>query len=118
MKDTKILIPAIVNSYRPLRDKSWSISLNINEPNSEQKVIIDKLFQQPCYVLIKDSEIKTEDQVLVDSLNVMPVKGKSKSQELRQKIWKVWKNNFEDSMTEKEYYEQEMDKLINHYDKK
>jgi hypothetical protein len=114
----KILIPAILTRYAPLKDKSWSVSLNLNEPNAEQKVLIDRLFQQPVYVLIKEGQITKEETSLIDSLEAQEHKIKTKSQRLRNTMYRVWEAKFKDKMTDKEFYDSEMEKVINHYKNK
>jgi hypothetical protein len=117
MSENKILLPAILTRYAPRADKSWSLALNINEPSAEQKVIIDRMFQNPVYVLLKDAEIVKEEQTLIDSLEAQEHKIKTKSQRLRNVIYKVWEQNKGDK-TDKEFYETEMEKIINHYKSK
>jgi hypothetical protein len=112
---TKILIPAILSRYSPRADKSWSISLTLNEPSQEQKQVIDALFQQPCYVLIKEGEVTKEEQSLIDSLEAKEHKIKTKSQRLRNTLYRVWEEHFKDQMTDKEYYDKEMERIIDHY---
>jgi len=118
MSENKLLIPAILTRYAPRADKSWGISLNINEPSPEQKVIIDKMFQNPIYVLMKDAEIVKEEQSLIDSLEAKEHQIKTKSQRLRSVLFLYWKQLGKMEMTDKEFYESEMERIINHYKNK
>jgi hypothetical protein len=118
MSENKILIPAILTGYGPKADKSWRVALNINEPNAEQKVIIDRLFQQSCYVLIKEGEIRKEEQSLIDSLEAKEFKIKTNSQRLKGVLYRVWEQHHTANMTEKEYYDFEMNRIIDHYKSK
>lgn len=118
MSENKILIPAILTRYSPLRDKSWSVSLNINEPTAEQKVIIDQMFQNPIYVMMKDGEFKKEEQSLIDSLEAKEANLKTKSQRLRNVLYRIWEQFHKDKMTDKEFYEAEMERIISHYKSK
>ena len=115
MGETKILIPAILNSYRPRQDKSFSIGLVVNEPTKEQKVIIDDLFQQAVYVMIKAGEITKEEQSIMEVLE--PKKGYSASQKLRFAIEGLRKKADPDLEPE-EYYQTTMNKLIDWINKK
>jgi hypothetical protein len=117
MSENKILLPAILTRYAPRADKSWSLALNINEPSAEQKVIIDRMFQNPVYVLLKDGEINKEEQTLIDSLEAQEHKIKTKSQRLRNVLYRYWETRKGD-MTDKEFYEAEMEKIIAHYKNK
>lgn len=116
--ENKILLPAILTSYRPRTDKSWNIALNINEPSPEQKVIIDKMFQNACYVLIKDAEIVKEEVSLIDSLEAKEHKVKTKSQRLKGVLYRVWEKYHKDKMTDKEFYDSEMERIMDHYKSK
>lgn len=112
---TKLIIPAILNSYRPRADKSFSVGLVLNEPTREQKELIDNLFQQAVYVMIKAGEIKPEEQSLMDVLE--PKKGYSASQKLRFAIEDMRKRIDSDQEPE-EYYQTTMSKLIEWINKK
>jgi hypothetical protein len=111
----KILLPAILSGYAPKADKSWSVRLNINEPTKEQKEIIDSMFQNPIYVMMKDGEFKKEEQSLIDSLEAQEHKIKTKGQRLRNTLYRVWEQHHKDKMTDKEFYDNEMEKIIEHY---
>ncbi len=113
--ENKILMPAILSRYAPRADKSWSISLNVIEPNAEQKIAIDRMFQQSCYVLIKEGEISKSEQSLIDTLEAKEFKIKTKSQRLKGVLYRVWENHHSENMTEKEYYDFEMERIIDSY---
>lgn len=108
-------MPAILSRYAPRADKSWTISLNVIEPNAEQKIAIDRMFQQSCYVLIKEGEISKEEQSLIDSLEAKEFKIKTPSKRLRDVLYRVWEKLHSESMTDKEFYDFEMNRLIEHY---
>lgn len=116
--ENKILMPAILTRYSPRADKSWSLALNINEPNADQKVIIDRMFQQACYVLIKEGEITKDEQSIIDSLEAKEFKVKTKSQRLRSVLYLVWEKHNSANMTDKEFYDFEMERIIEHYKSK
>jgi hypothetical protein len=116
--ENKILIPAILSRYSPRSDKSWSVTLNLNEPNPEQKVIIDRMHQQAVFVLIKDAGIVKEEQSLIDSLEATEHKLKTNSQILRSVLYLNWEKFKKDEMTDKEFYDYEMKRIIDHYKSK
>lgn len=118
MNENKILIPAILSRYSPRQDKSWSVTLNLNEPTPEQKVIIDRMHQNAVYVLLKDAEIIKSEESLIDSLEAKEHKIKTKSQRLRNVLYLVWKVFHQGKMTDKEFYEAEMERIIDHYKSK
>ncbi len=111
----KILIPAILQRYSPRADKSWSISLNINEPSAEQKVIIDMLFQQSCFVLIQDAGISKQDEQIIDGIDLDLGNDKTPSQRLRNTLYRNWEQDNKGNAVFKDYYKSEMERLITHY---
>lgn len=115
MSENKILIPAILSRYSPRSDKSWSVTLNLNEPNPEQKVIIDRMHQQAVYVLIKDAGIIKEEENLLDALEAHEFKVKTQSQILRNVLYLIWEKKAKDKMTDKEFYRATMQKVIDHF---
>jgi len=115
--ENKILIPAILNTYRPLTDKSWSITLNLNEPNAEQKVIIDRMHQQAVFVLLKDTGITKDDENIIDSVDG-DIETKTPSQRLRGVLYVRWEREKEGFTDFKEYYKYKMEKVITHFKNK
>jgi hypothetical protein len=113
----KILIPAILNGYRPLRDRSWSISLNLNEPNKEQKEIIDQMHQKAVFVLIKDAQVTKDEEELIDSVDA-DIETKTPSQRLRGVLYRNFEQENKGCKDFKEYYRIEMERIINHYKQK
>lgn len=111
---TKIIIPAILSGYRPKVDKSWSVSLNLNEPNSEQKVIIDYLHQKAVYVMIKDAEISHDETELLDNIDA-DITTKTPSQRLRGVLFRAFERDSEGCKDFKEYYRLKMEKIITHF---
>lgn len=119
MSENKILIPAILTRYSPKVDKSWSLSLNINEPNAEQKVIIDRLFQQPVYVMLKNTEISKEEQTMIEALEETEFKTKTQSQRIRNVLYLIWEKKHKAAglITDKEYYKSRTEKIIEYLKK-
>lgn len=66
----KILLPAILQTYRPRADKSFTLGFVTNEITPEQLLVINQLHNQHVYLMIKDSEIDTAERDMID--NVQP----------------------------------------------
>ncbi len=115
--ETKILLPAILNSYRPLKDKSFSLNIIINEPSKEQKVIIDDLFQQAVYIMIKAGEINSEEKNIMNELEPVKDKKFSASQKLRFAIESKRQIDNPGANSE-EYYQMKMSQIIDWINKK
>jgi hypothetical protein len=116
--ENKIIIPAILSRYSPRADKSWNISLNVNEPRAEQKVIIDRLHQQACVVLIKDTGINPSDEEIIDSIDLDLDNTKTPSQRLRATLYRNWELDKKGHETFKDFYKSEMERIIVHFKNK
>lgn len=113
----KIIIPAILNTYRPRADKSWSVGLVINEPSQEQKQIIDSLYQHSVCVLIKDTDVTPDEESIIDNID-LDINTKTPSQRLRGVFYLLHQIDNEGSPDFKDYYRLKMDKIINHFKSK
>ena len=113
----KLIIPAIINSYRPRADKSWSVGLVINEPSQNQKQIIDALYQHSVFVLIKDADITPDEESTIDNID-QDINTKTPSQRLRSVLFLMHKNDNEGSPDFKDFYRLKMEKVINHFKSK
>jgi hypothetical protein len=116
--ENKLIIPAIVSRYAPRADKSWNISLNVNEPTAEQKLIIDRFFQQACVVMIKDTGINKADEDIIDSIDLDLDNSKTPSQRLRGTLYRNWEQDNKGHQVFKDYYKEAMEKIIVHFKNK
>lgn len=114
---TKITTSAILTTYRPRVDKSWSITLNINEPSQEQKQIIDSLLQHSVVVMVKDADITPDEESILDNIDI-DINTKSPSQRLRSVLYLMHQNDNEGSPEFKDYYRLKMEKVISHFKSK
>lgn len=111
-----ILIPAILTSYRPRADKSFTLSFNTQEPTSEQKVIIDKLHQQHGFLNFKDSAFTRDETDLFDALDIdLQDNSKTPSQRLRAVLYRNWEKKSLGHKEFKAYYSYQMEQLITHF---
>jgi hypothetical protein len=115
---SKILTGAILTSYRPLADKSFNLSLNIQEPSQLQRDILHQLHQQAVFILIKSGEIDKEEQESFDVLEGELFDKRSQSQKLRHVLFNLWKEDSEGFSTSKDHYTHKMNIIINHFKSK
>jgi hypothetical protein len=115
--ENKLIIPAILSRYSPRADKSWSVTLNLNEPNAEQKVIIDRMHQQAIVILMKDTGITKDDEFIIDKVDG-DIENKTPSQRLRGIFYRLWQQNPEGYTDFKEYYKYKMESIITHFKNK
>ena len=111
----KIMLPAILSSYRPRTDGSWSVTLSTNILRADEKVIIDRMHQQLCCVLIKDSDILNDELEAFDSIEMDLIDAKiTPSQRFRNILFRLWEQ--ENKQGEfKEFYKIKMDQLCEHF---
>lgn len=111
----KIMLPAILTSYRPKADGSWSVTLATNILRADEKVIIDAMHQQLCCVLLKDSDILSEELEAFDSVEMDLIDAKvTPSQRLRNVFYRLWEKEGKQGEF-KEFYRVKMESLVDHY---
>jgi hypothetical protein len=114
----KIMLPAILSGYRPKVDGSWSVTFSTNILKAEEKQIIDRMHQQLCCVMIKDSDILTEEIEAFDSVEMDLIDAKvTPSQRLRNVFYRLWEQEGKAGEF-KEFYRVKMETLVEHYKQK
>jgi hypothetical protein len=115
MSDTKILIPASLDSYGSRADGSLRLTFSTGIVNNEQLLVINALKNKEGYLMFKDAGISKEEQTMVEALEDQEFKVKTQSQILRNVIYLIWKKNHEGKISDKDFYRNEMQKIIDHY---
>lgn len=110
-----ILIPAILQTFRSLKDKTLKIEFETNELTPEQYAEISRHIQTFGFLAFKKDEFKSEQiQLLSDTKVDYDDTTKTPSKRLRDVLFIAWKQsncgyeNFED------YYRYHMENFINH----
>lgn len=118
---SKIILPGILTSYRPLRDRTFSVSFNTNELNDEQRTIIHSMHQNECVILVKSgNKIEPQEESILDELQVGK-KPLSPSQRLRFVLSDLYEQKYKASpgyKDKEDFYQKKMKELIDHYSKK
>jgi hypothetical protein len=114
-----LIIPAILDSHRSLKDKTIKITFETNELDPNQLVELAKHIQRFGWLAFKEDMFKEDEKELLKSLkSEYQEQGKTKSQRLRAVMYK----NFEqDSLGYKvfdDFYNRKMEELINHFKSK
>lgn len=114
-----LIIPAILERYATLKDKTLKITFETNELDPEQLVELSKHLQKFGYLAFKEDAFKESEKKLLASLeSEYKDTGKTKSQRLRAVMYK----NFEqDNLGYKvfdDYYNRRMEELIIHFKNK
>lgn len=110
----KFSVPSQVTSVKPLKDRSWSITLHTKELSSEEyKYIVDALqFEDEGWFIYSPNEIKEEELPKEDA----EFESKTPSQRLRGVLYRVLEQELGSKPSEenwRRYYNQSMEKIIN-----
>lgn len=113
----KIILPVIPTSFGSRVDGSYRLSISTDILSDEQLLLIKRLTNQTCFMLLKDAEIETSE---LEQIETMPVdsaimKKKSKSQQLRNLLYVLAQEN---GVNHAEFYDTEMDRIIAHFKNK
>lgn len=114
-----LLLPAILESYRSLKDKTMKIVFETNELTPQQLIEIVNNSQKFGFLAFKKDEFKNEEKLLLDSLKSdYNDKGKSKSTRLRNVLYVNWQQKSLGFEAFEDYYNDQMENLIVHYKNK
>ena len=110
-----VIIPAILETFSSLKDKSLKIVFYSNEPTPEQLVGVAQNTQKFGYLAFKEDVFKQNEKDVLESMeSEYEDKGKSKSQRLRNVLFVNFKQNSENYSIFDDYYNAKMEKLIEH----
>lgn len=113
----KITKAVILNSYRPKKDKSVSLSFETMEQSANDIAEIHSLTGMAGVLYFRPEDQLTKSEVKeLDALE-LEYNGKSKSRRLKDVLYRVWQQT-ETPMNEKEFYAHTMDVIIQHYKNK
>lgn len=111
-----LIVGAILESYRSLKDKTLKLTFETQEPTPEQFIEIVKHNQKFGFLAFKEDAYKqTEKDVLESLKSDFNEKGKSKSQRLRAVLFKNFEQNRKGYEVFDDYYNHFMEKIIIHY---
>ena len=111
-----LLLPAILESYRSLKDKTLKLTFETNELTPQQLIEIVKNSQKFGYLAFKDNPLKDDEiQMLKDLKTDFEENGKTRSQRLRGVLYRNWEQNDLDYEVFNDYYNHQLEKLITHF---
>ena len=111
-----IIIPAVLESYRSLKDKTLKIVFETNELTPEQTMGIAQNIQQFGYLAFKNEPFKATEKEVIESLKSdYEDNGKTPSQRLRAVLFINFQQADEGYKTFVDYYNAKMEKIVNHY---
>lgn len=116
------IIPAILDSYRSLKDKTFKLVFQTNELNPEQVLYLQQNLQAFGYLAFKQEQFERNDLDFLDELSSdkesLEAIGKTKSQQLRAVLYRLWQQNNEGYKDFDNYYSFKMNQLVTHFKNK
>ena len=113
-----IILPAILESWRSLKDRTYKIMFETNELTPEQAAGLNEGLGKAGFVAFKDNPFKEREKELLESLESDYDDGKkSDSQRLRGVLYRLWEKQPEGYEDFNLYKKFKMSKIINHYKK-
>ena len=114
-----IIIPAIFDGWRSLKDKSYKLVFESFELTPENAVGLNGSLGQAGYLAFKLDPFKQSEKDMIDSLESdFEDKKKSQAQRIRAVLYRNWEQKPEGFDTFTKYYEHKTEIIINHYKEK
>lgn len=108
-----IIIPAIMDSFRSLKDRTLKITFETNEPTPEQMKDIALGVQKFGFLCFKQGDKQGELQKIMEQIPQVDLEfGKTKSQRLRGVLWKLWEQDDKGYEVFDDFYNHHMEKII------
>ena len=113
---TTLLLPAIYEGSRDLKDRTKKLSFVTNEISPDQAANLQMMVQQFCYLAIKMEPFTKEQADVIASLkNDFDEFGKTHAQRLRAVLYRLWEQGNEGYKDFNLYYAFKMENIITHY---
>src|SRR6478736_6650955 len=114
-----IIIPAVLESYRSLKDKTLKINFETNELNSQELLGIVENLGAYGYLGFKKEPFNEKERQQIESMETnLEDSMKTPSQRLRAVLYRNYERDQQGFKSFATYYEHSMEKLIDHYKSK
>jgi hypothetical protein len=111
-----IILPAIMEGIRSLKDKTYKITFETNELTPEQFGAIGAALQTFGFLAFKKDNYKQKEKDMLESLESdYEEKGKSKAQRLRGVLYRCWEQDNKGYDVFDDHYNHFMEKIISFY---
>ena len=111
-----LIIPAILESFRTLKDKGMKLTLETNELTPSQVMDLMSLVGGFCFVAFKKDEFRKEEQSLIEGLESgYEDNEKTPSQRLRAVLFVLWKQKNEGYEQFDDFYRFKMNQVVEHF---
>ena len=109
-------LPAGLDGYRSLKDKTLKLTFETGELTPEQMANIHYALNKVGYLAFAPDPFATKELEDIDSLKVeYDDTGKSPQQRLRAVLYRNWEQSKQGYEVFNDYYGAKMEKLINHF---
>lgn len=114
-----LLLPAILENYRSLNDKTLKIVFHTNELTPEQHLGIAQNIQQFGYLAFKNEPFKNKEKEALEAFEgEFADNTKSHAKRLRNVLYRLWEQDKEGYQDSELYYRFKMEKIISFYKEK
>ncbi len=111
-----LILPAILESYRSLKDKTLKVVFDCNEMTPEQTMGVAQSLQQFGYLAFKTEQFKEREKQAIEDLEASyEDKTKTHSQRLRAVFFRCWEQDKEGYQDFESYYKYRMEEIISHF---
>jgi len=112
------IIPAILEGFNTLKDKTFKLTFHTNELSPELVSFLAGNLQQFGFLAFKKDEFHRDEVELIENLKAdFEDTGKTPSRRLRGVLYRSWEQNNERYDVFNDYYQSKMEKIINHFKK-
>jgi hypothetical protein len=112
----KLLASAILSNYRPKKDKTVSVTFELNEKTAREIGELHELTGSFGYLLFKAEQQLTNSEIKEINELKTEIVGKTKSQRLRSVLYAIWNQGGCGKF--KDFYSYKMEEIIGHFIKK
>lgn len=114
-----IIFPAILESFRSLKDCTFKVVYETSELTPEQLAGLAQWLNKFGYVAFKETPFKDKEKEILEQLTPdYNDTGKSPSQRLRGVLYRIWERQPEGYDDFNRYYDFHLEKVISHFKKK
>ena len=112
-------LPAVLDSYRSLKDRTLKLTFETGEMSPEQMANIHFSLNKVGYLAFSPDPFATHELDEIDKLKVeYDDTGKTPSKRLQSVFYRIWDQDKEGYEVFNDYYNAQMEKLITHFKKK
>jgi hypothetical protein len=116
--EAKITLPVCLESYRPRKDKSFTLTFSTAEIREHEMIAISQLHGKIGALFFSEKNVIEENDLLkLDAID-REINNRSQAQRLRSVLYLLHQQNGGLKENFKAYYESETERIINHYKEK